>query len=335
MDATITVGVIDSAYELPDWITDYNRVNRNVDLLPNCTDDDTTGHGTIVCRILSSFSDRLEFNLYRVTQDVDGGTIWERHLIDAIGHAHVRDSVDLINISAGNDHSEDGNEGCAHHREPCKVRDAAEKAIGDGIPVIAAAGNEDQYDSVCCPSLLDRAVSVGGFVSKCTCRPESGASPASTISKPPLACWTPRDEVEYAFCSGNDCLPLPMCSCEDSRWVANWSGNVDPVWNKPDIMGPAAALLSRDGPEILPATSWATPVVTAMAAEIIAGVRDRGHDTPPYLIRQAFVNTARELDTGEEMLLDAQSSLQYVYDELGLPRPNIGDPSVFELDVWR
>lgn len=305
-----------------------------MDLLPDCGADDTTGHGSIVCRILDKCSNRLEFNLYRVIQDSDGGKIWERHLINAIGYAHVRDNVDLINISAGNDHSGDGNDGCVRHNQPCKVREAAEKAINDGIPVVSAAGNDDQYSSVCCPSLLDRAISVGGFVSKCTCD-TGGTQMSSTMvaGDPPLACWTANDTENYPFCSGMDCFPLPEYSCSEFQENVNWSGNVDPVWNKPDIFGPAAFLVVTSKPAILPATSWATPVVTAIMAEIMAVVRNRGKEVPPYLLRQSVENTAKQLDSGEQMLFDAEEALYYVCDELDLPRPSSQDSTEFNPGV--
>ena len=331
IDAKVTVGVIDSVYQPPDGFAKNNNIGRRMDILPDCDSRDTTNHGGVVCRILSSCSERLEYNFYRVTQAVDGGKIWERHLINAIGYAHKRDNVDIINISAGNDHSEDGSEGCARHNQPCKVREAAEEAIYDGIAVVAAAGNDDQYDSVCCPSLLDTAISVGGFVSKCTCNPRNEGSIAiDNDLKPPLACWTNNDRVSYQFCSGDGCIPLPEYSCDKYQSVENWSGNVDPVWNKPDVFGPAASIVYGDEPEIIPATSWATPFVTAMAAEMVAAVRDRGKELPPYLIRQAINNTSEKMDSGEDMLFNAQSSLSYIYDELGLPRPNFESSETFE-----
>lgn len=311
--------MIDSVFNL-DSSLDFD-VGMRRDLLNKHNEDDTTGHGTIVCQILNSLSDRLELNLYRVTQKTeDGGKIWERHLINAFGYAHLRDNVDIINLSAGNDHSEDGNEGCARHNQPCKVRDAAKQAIEDGIPVVAAAGNSDQYSSVCCPSLLDRAISVGGFVSKCTAgTPEFQVN--NIDMKPPLACWTYNDEESYAFCSGEGCFPVPKYSCTECNSVVNWSGNVDPVWNKPDILAPAAEVIFGNEPQIVPATSWSTPWVTSMSAEIMAAARDRGKEVPPYLLRQGMENTAKKLDSGEEKLFNADGTLHYIFGELDLPRP--------------
>ena len=67
-----------------------------------------------------------------------------------------------------------------------------------------------------------------------------------------------------------------------------------------------------------------------MAAEMVAAVRDRGKELPPYLIRQAINNTSEKMDSGEDMLFNAQSSLSYIYDELGLPRPNFESSETFE-----
>lgn len=321
--------MIDSLHDPEAVASDEYNIARSMNLLPNCSTRDTTGHGTLVCRILNNWTDRVEINLYRVIQP--GGSIRERHLINGIGYAHVRDNVDIINVSAGNDHSEDGNEGCARHNQPCKVRDAANKAVSDDIPVVAAAGNEDQFASVCCPSLQQNAISVGGFVSKCRFQPDTGPlSEPNSNFKPPLACWAPHDDQDYALCTGDGCIPHPDATCEEHCAIENWSGNVSPVWNKPDVLAPAATVIDGDKPFVSVATSWATPRVTAWVAEVMSGVRDRGQDPPAYVFRQALEETTKHTDTGDNLLFNADQAMLWVYDELDLPRPTRSRKSTFD-----
>lgn len=310
-DQQVTVGVIDSSYKLPKSLGESVDVDRRRDLLTDCNRDDTTGHGTVVCRILSNAFDNVEINLYRVIQP--NQRFRERHLIQALGYAHLHDEVDIINVSAGNDHSTDGNDGCGRHNQPCKVREAVGKAISDGISVVAAAGNDDRSDSVCCPSLYRTAVSVGGSVSKCDYAPTSESDP----SKPELACWNGSTGQTETLCSGRNCTRGDSSSCDQNRRNEWWSGNVEPTWNKPDVLAPAMVVSPTTG-RFLTGTSWSTPFVTAAAAKVIAVVRDAGESVPPYLLRQGFEEAAASLADGEESRLDARSTLEYVGRELDL-----------------
>lgn len=191
VEETVQVGVIDSVYDPGEEFADANEIGRTVDLLPNEPRDDTTGHGRIVAGIISAFSETVEFHFYRATQATEGGTIWERHLLEGLGRAHLEDEVDVVNLSVGNDHSGDGNEARARGRTPCKLGEATRMAIEDGIVVVGAAGNESQFDSVCCPALQDEAICVGGFVPECDFRLEDDdpMSLAGRYSRPPKACW--------------------------------------------------------------------------------------------------------------------------------------------------
>lgn len=318
-DGSITVGVVDSLYQPPSDSGLSSRVTRTREIFEH-PDDDTTNHGTSVLKSLANHSQNSEFSLYRVVQP--GGHVRERHIINAIGWAHLHDGVDVINLSLGNDHSEDGNAGCARRQTPCKVRDAAEQAIDDGITVVAAAGNAQQYDSVCCPSLLDRAISVGGFISECTCQPDI---PGQAQAQPPKAAWDFDGEDDTIYCTGEGCSPHPDHSCEKYRKTRNWSGNVDPVWNKPDILAPAELVIWKSSDHnslrISPATSWATPRVTAVVAEIIALVRGEDQVVRPETLRKGLRDGADRLDSGEYMQFNGYQMACEVTSQLGLPRP--------------
>jgi subtilisin family serine protease len=324
IDTKITVGVIDS-FHSPEAVRDDDSVfARSLDLLTDCDVEDTTGHGIEICQVLTDWSPSIEINLYRVTQP--GGDIWGRHLLDALGYAHKRDQVDVINMSVGNDHSTDGNPGCAAHNQPCALRKAVKEAVGDGIPVVAAAGNSSQYNSVCCPSLCEMAISVGGVLSKCTYTPPIENSQRELSARPPLSCWSPNDDefdIEFALCSGEDCMPHPDVSCEECRRTENWSGNVNPVRNKPDILAPAATISTGDNPYTKLGTSFATPIVTAWVAEVMAAVRERGINPPAYVFRQSLEETGSEVE-GRDLLMNGREAMKKVFDKVDLPRPKTG-----------
>lgn len=332
VEETVQVGVIDSVYDPGEEFADANEIGRTVDLLPNEPRDDTTGHGRIVAGIISAFSETVEFHFYRATQATEGGTIWERHLLEGLGRAHLEDEVDVVNLSVGNDHSGDGNEACARGRTPCKLREATRMAIEDGIVVVGAAGNESQFDSVCCPALQDEAICVGGFVPECDFRLEDDdpMSLAGRYSRPPKACWIDQPHgvgADGVFCSGLNCSP--GTSCEHNRRTVAWKGNVAPANGKPDVLAPAMFPVHWQVRQLSVGTSWATAVVTGVIAEIMAGVRDHGSEPSPQVLRRGLVEAAAELDDGGETMLDAKGTLLYVYEQLGLPRPNFGSRSTF------
>lgn len=335
VEETVHVGVIDSVYDPGDDFASRNAVARTVDLLPDEDRDDTTGHGRIVAEIIAAFCDKIEFSFYRVTQATDGGTIWGRHLIKGLGRAHLEDEVDVVNLSVGNDHSGDGNEACARGPTPCKLREATQMAIDDGIVVVGAAGNESQFESVCCPALLDEAICVGGFVSKCDFRLEDDdpLSLAGRYSKPPKACWIDQSldlGADDIFCSGLHCSP--GTSCEHNRRTVPWEGNVAPANGKPDVLAPAMLPVHWKVPQLSVGTSWATAFVTSVVAETMAGIQNLDAESSPQLFRRGFLETADELDDESAQMLNAKRALIHVFEEQDLPRPRFGSQNTSHLD---
>ena len=321
VDNSVSVAIIDSTFKPSANFLCSENIGRKRRIIPG-DDDDTTGHGGAVASTCAAYTDHAVYNFYQVVQS--GGSVLERHLIQGIGYAHLEDRVDIINLSVGNDHSDDGNGGCASHNQPCKLREAASSAISDGVHIVAAAGNSGQYDSVCCPSLHDLCISVGGFLSKCLARIDAD-NETTTVgldreTRPPFGCWLGNDSDGPVLCSGNDCSLVSNHSCEDCREIVNWSGNVDPVRNKPDILAPAGKVIYLDPPQIVPATSWAAPFVTSIAVELIAGARSKGETVEPYRLRRAFNDTAISVD-GQSKRINAEGALFQLFDKLNLSRP--------------
>lgn len=216
------VGVIDSLYEPGNKFRELERVERTVDTLTGVSANDTNGHGWLVANIIRRYADNTEYYFYRVT--APNGDIWQRNLMKAMRFAQD-DSVDILNISLGNDHTGDGNEGCNMHNQPCKIRQITKKLIDDGITIVAGAGNKPEFDSICCPALLDEAIAVGGYVSKCQARNRTN-DPRDVIGryeKPPNACYVERSDdlgISDVLCSGEGCSPIH--SCDDNRKDVSW-----------------------------------------------------------------------------------------------------------------
>ncbi|MEF8876603.1 MAG: S8 family serine peptidase, partial [Haloarculaceae archaeon] len=284
--------------------------------------DDTTGHGSIVTAILLAASYNIEFNFYRVTQS--NGLIQQRHLQNAIGMAHIEHDIDVINLSIGTDHSDNGSTDCSRNRTPCKISEAALKCIDDGITIVAAGGNRQQLDSLSCPASVDEVICVGGYIPKCSARLTINGplSVGGKYRKPPNACWINRPDdigTDEVLCSGQDCSP--MHSCNGNRKDVEWEGTIASTGTKPDILAPCAIPVIVGVPQISIGTSWATPFVTATTAEIVARVRDHGTDTSPQTLRQGIIEGAVPLDNGTRKLFHSVNSWYYVFDSLGLPRP--------------
>lgn len=318
----VKLGIVDSVYDPGQGFDETHSIGRKVDLLPDERRDDTTGHGTIVTDLVSTFSENVEYSFYRVVQDVAGGTVWGRHLVEAIGRAHLDHGMDVIDVSLGTDHSSDGNSGCSAYRQPCRARYAARQAVDDGIVVVAAAGNEAQFESVCCPGLASDVVCVGGFVSKCRTRLERSdpMSLGGLESRPPNACWIDhqdKPETDEVYCTGLDCSPGR--ACENNRENVPWDGNVEAVEGKPDVLAPATVpIRTGDGPSLVNGTSWAAAIVSATVAEVIAGTRDNGETATPEIMRRAIMEGATRLDEGSEKKFSSEGVLQRVYRELDL-----------------
>lgn len=282
----------------------------------------TTSHGMHVCQIINSYSPSASFRFYRVTQkDTDGNPIiYQRHLQQAMGYAHLEDGVDIMNISLGNDHSNE-EVACDMPNEPCKIRDAARGAIEDGICIVAGAGNAPKFDSISCPALYDDVIAVGGSASKCTARlsPDNIMSRMGREIKPPRACWLAEDgDTSEILCSGLDCS-IDM-TCDEQRRDVAWEGNVPPTDSKPDVYAPAAILASSDDGHgyISWGTSYAAPMVSSVVCELVSGLMNANVSYSPTVIKRAISENGSELDDGTGPLLDAAQAAGAISDHYDL-----------------
>ncbi|WP_175480254.1 S8 family serine peptidase [Natrinema salaciae] len=317
-----SVAIIDSVYNLPEEFEEHIDSDRTEDFVGRPGLDDTTGHGTTVSNILYAFSRNVEFNFYRAVRET--GTVLQRDLLKAIGRAHQTHDTDIINLSLGYDHSHDG-VSCDMPNEPCKVREAAKRAIDDGITVVAAAGNADESDEaendegVCCPALLNEVISVGGMFPVCTATAEeehtSTTVGPNTRMLPPFAGWIHTgdpSEVISPLCTGLGCSPTENCG--GNLAITEWGGNVDHEPSEIDVLAPGTfPLRNLDGePDITEGTSFAVPVVTAVVAEITAFLKAHDEAVLPTQIQAALANTAEEVQHGDGLYLQGASALKRI-----------------------
>lgn len=332
--ANATVAVLDSAYKPSEAFREANNIGRTVDFVNQPDTDDTTGHARGVLSNLAGVSENLVINLYRVVQK--SGVILQRHLLKALGKAHFDDEVDIINLSLGFDHSNDG-VSCDMPNEPCKVRDAAKQAIDDGITVVAAAGNNDPGDdfendtSICCPALLDEVICVGGFLPACTySSPQSTDTPVvgpANNAYPPLSCWLlekGEDAEGETICSGLGCTIGE--DCDSNRVIVEWSGNPPAKNSKPNILAPVAypIINTKNEPDITFGTSYATPYVSGILSSMIAIMKEAGVEWSPQELKNIIEQTAEPVEEGEGSYIcatPAMSELKYQKDLPGSFKP--------------
>ncbi|GAA0279652.1 S8 family serine peptidase [Halobacterium noricense] len=316
------MGIIDSVYEPSDSFYDAYNVGRTVD--KTSSDEDRAGaHGEIIGEVIGGFSESVQLNFYKVMQGGDDLNIWGRDLLKAIGHAHKQDSVDVISLSAGSDHSEDGNVGCHAYHQPCRVRAASEEAIDDGITIISSIGNKKDVDSVTCPATSDQVISVGSVTPYCGGSVEIGdtIAPGAGNVRPPLACWVEREDdwgVQETLCSGLGCTVGESCSA--NREIEYWDGNA-PLGDKfkPDVLAPHNIPTHHDGsPGILSGTSFAVPWVTATVAEAIAGLRAEGKTVLPRTIQAGIRESTKDRGISVAGVLYAEDALNKIGNRFGL-----------------
>lgn len=312
---------MDSVYEPGSKFREVAEVVVQEDLVGH-GNDDPSGHGTTVLEIINRCSGVERFTLYQVVPDDSERKIDEGDITHAVYLAHKRDEVDLINLSIGADHISLPWKRCSENRQVCAVCDAVQKAVQDGVSIVAGAGNASQVDSMCCPALKSEAICVGGFDPKCTAGSNTQNITSPTLisgdPKPHGAIWLERpnetDNID-PICSAVGC-GLPEMFCNDNKRDVFVQDNVPPVGNKPEILAPPHYLVTfTSGPEIISGTSFATPIVSAQIAEFIRSIKDADCDVTPSEIKNAITDTGRDLDKGDGKILSAKAA----FNRLGEP----------------
>ena len=154
----VKIAIIDTGVNFahPDFVT----YGKNSDLLKGYDfvemdnfPQDTNGHGTQVAGIISAngqlkgIAPEAEIFAYRVSED--GESVPSKLIVDAINRA-ILDDVDIINISLGVN--------MTHNQ----IEKSVNQAIGNGIVVIAAAGNGGpNSNSIGSPGSNPNAITVG------------------------------------------------------------------------------------------------------------------------------------------------------------------------------
>lgn len=153
---------------------------------------------------------------------------------------------------------------------------------------MAAAGNRgrEPAEAVNYPARYRDVLAVGGYVSRCT--GSVGRGERDTRLWVDTANRRGFPERQGPFCSQVGCSESQ--ACDGDRHETAWGGNVEPTAGKPDVVAPPhLPQIDEGGPYLAPGTSFATPIITGIAAWAAGG----SESTPdPGTIRQAVRATA-------------------------------------------
>lgn len=173
----VRIGVIDTGIDyyheaISDGFGKGHRVAGGYDFVNNDADpQDDHGHGTHVAGIIAGYSGTIkgiaynaELYAYKVLNSQGRG--YASDILAAIEQA-ISDSIDIINLSLGSP-SGDPND---------ILSTAVDRAVEAGIVVVAAAGNDGEFESIHSPGVARNALTVGAT---------DGKSIASFSSKGPV-----------------------------------------------------------------------------------------------------------------------------------------------------
>lgn len=329
LSGEVTIGVVDSVYD-PGEFANFHQFGRSFDII-NANVGATHPHGYEVLQILTAYTYDSEFHLFQSISE--GGKTHDSYLMKAIGKAKEFEEVDVLNLSVGCDHVSNPDKECTESRSACALCEVAEEAIEAGITIVAAAGNYPHVESVCCPSLSDYAISVGGVVDRCTANPNIGQSlnPQPTVSYPPNAYWIDREDgkgAQEAYCSGRGCYPGE--TCQNNRVTELWEHNVPFTDRKPDTLAPVHLLWADEvGPFIDEGTSFSAPIVTANIVNLLEWARSEGDNVSPAEIRQAISNTGTVLERSNHRSFSGLAFVNEIRTNRGL------NPYRPDQDDWR
>lgn len=232
---------------------------------------DTCNHGTEVFQLILGSAPEATFHLLRVTElhKINGKDIKitpAENLLRAFDKAIELD-LDILNLSQGIPEPKIG--------EINIIPDKVQEVIDAGVSVIASSGNKNIIESekhlneTFHPARLDDVICVSGLIPKCTAdSPKAG----DNNSGPLWTYLTSTNELIGPYCSQRGCVNGEDCSNNCER--VNWSGNVEPIDNNPDVYAPAHffARCRGGGYAFKCGTSYSAPIVTGAMATLISEV---------------------------------------------------------------
>lgn len=311
---SVHVGIVDSIYDVPEPSDgSHDVINRQC-----CIDTDEgqpNPHGYWVFDILRYFGYGYDFSVFRA---VDGeGNV----SIDAFAKAiriAIEHEVDILNVSAGK-----YLEGCAGH---CPFCTAARRALGAGITVVAAAGNQhpdDPPERVNCPATRTETIAVNGMQVDCPVEVDddnaviggrSGSNGPYWVKKQSEVDYQPTD-AEGTFCGQRECTGGQDCVSRNTE--RPWSGNVRAKPGKPDVAAPVHyPTTTPEGVPVMSAgTSFAAPVVSGTLALVYSELQERKLQRPsPRETKAAVVDAGAPIGSTPERKLNATRTLNFLSD---------------------
>lgn len=320
-DEQSVVAIVDSSYKVGGDFSSFNQVDREQRII-DTDEDNTTGHGTVVTKILSTIATNPKFQFYQIIDEY--GEYDDGDLLTAIVRA-TDYGADVINLSVGSPHVSDDDKLCDHSGAQCSLDKAVKYAVDNGTIVVSAVGNAPTYDTICCPALSESSIAVGGCLVKCSASLGKDQTPIGVQAgsgKPPKAMWLSsksEEGISDVLCSGMGCYPGG--SCEENQYIVKWDGNPRFVGDTPDTIAPVNyPQKMENGVGVMRAgTSFATPVISGGLANVVEVLRQNGVSVNPDEIRKYIRLTGEEIEDSPATLFDAIGLATELLGEHDLP----------------
>lgn len=238
----------------------------------------------------------------------ENGEFRDRHMMKAFERIlYFKEEIDVVNLSAGLDHVSNDLKECDEYGPDCRVCELADSVLEEGITIVAGAGNIPHTQNICCPSLEQNVISVGGATVECTASiDDSTMFGRPQDQKPPNALWVERQDGKGAsgtYCSDRGCFP--GASCSENQEITQWEGSPKTETGKPDLLSPLIYPMEDDvGPFLEAGTSYATPIVTATVSNVFRMLKDRNIEPRAREVRAALERSGRPIDELQTPLLD-------------------------------
>lgn len=297
---SIHIGVIDSAYALPEEYTSgYNVIESKSNAFVTKDKPYTTSHCLRVFNQLKTYTPFAKFTLYQAVNSDEKAPV--APFSDAITAA-INGNVDILNISCGDP-----------WRGPIRSNPLlieTKRAIDEGISVVAGAGNwkvlEETKPPVHCPAALEPVIAVGGLEVRCPVEPGDEPAGQNSDSSGPYYVIDKERAGEYqpynkSFCGATGCINGQGCIPNQEEHP--WNRNPLPTGSKPDVLAPMHMLECYPNSTVewclATGTSFSAPIVTASLSNIFSELKMSGKEIPlPHEVREAVRSGSTRIDNG-------------------------------------